>query len=45
MLLAGNDPITVAMIAGHSDPSTLAKHYAHVLKDAEHIRKALGRLK
>ena len=30
MLLAGVDAFTVAVLAGHSDPSMLAKHYAHL---------------
>jgi integrase len=30
MLLSGVDAFTVATLAGHSDPSMLAKHYAHL---------------
>ena len=30
MLLSGVDAFTVAVLAGHSDPSMLAKHYAHL---------------
>jgi integrase len=30
MLLGGVDAFTVAVLAGHSDPSMLAKHYAHL---------------
>ena len=30
MLLTGVDAFTVAVLAGHSDPSMLAKHYAHL---------------
>jgi len=30
MLLKGVDAFTVAVLAGHSDPSMLAKHYAHL---------------
>jgi integrase len=30
MLIAGVDAFTVAVLAGHSDPSMLAKHYAHL---------------
>lgn len=45
MLLAGNDPITVAAMGGHSDPSTLAKIYQHVLSDTTHVQRALAKLK
>ncbi len=44
MLLGGNDPITVAAMGGHSDPSTLAKVYQHVLSDTEHVKKALAKI-
>jgi integrase len=30
MLITGVDAFTVATLAGHSDPSMLAKHYAHL---------------
>jgi len=30
MLIKGVDAFTVAVLAGHSDPSMLAKHYAHL---------------
>ncbi len=30
MLINGVDAFTVATLAGHSDPSMLAKHYAHL---------------
>ena len=30
MLLAGCDAFSVALLAGHSDPSMLAKHYQHL---------------
>lgn len=45
MLKAGNDPITVAVMGGHSDPSTLAKVYQHVLADTDHVQRALAKLK
>jgi integrase len=43
MLKAGNDPITVAALMGHKDPSMLAKVYSHVHADAGHLRDALNR--
>ena len=30
MLVAGVDAFTVAILAGHSDPSMLARHYQHL---------------
>jgi integrase len=30
MLMSGVDALTVAVLAGHSDPGTLAKHYQHL---------------
>jgi len=43
LLQAGVDPITVAALMGHKDPSTLAKVYSHVHADAQHLRDALSR--
>jgi len=37
MLLKGVDAFTVAILAGHSDPSMLAKHYAHLSQAPEFL--------
>lgn len=46
MLLAGVDAFTVATLAGHSDPSMLAKHYAHLSQApgylSEQVRRAVS---
>jgi integrase len=44
MLIAGNDPITVATLAGHSDVTMLCKVYAHVINNTAHLEAALARL-
>ena len=38
-LLAGVDSLTVAILMGHQDPSTLAKVYQHLGHDPEHMLK------
>lgn len=40
-LQRGVDPLTVAILMGHSDPSTLAKVYAHLAHDPEYLRKSV----
>lgn len=42
-LKKGIDPVTMAVLLGHSDPSTLAKVYQHVGVDAEYMAKQAGR--
>ncbi|MBW3539087.1 MAG: tyrosine-type recombinase/integrase [Planctomycetes bacterium] len=46
MLEAGVDSLTVAILAGHKDPSMLAKHYAHLSLNPKRLldeaRKAAG---
>jgi integrase len=46
LLKRGVDALTVAFLAGHSDPSTLAKFYAHLSKDPryllEQVKRAAG---
>lgn len=42
-LRRGVDPLTVAILLGHSDPSTLAKVYAHLAHDPEYLRKSIRR--
>lgn len=44
MLKAGVDPITVATLAGHNDVTMLARIYAHIQNDTEHLQKALKRI-
>jgi integrase len=39
-LQQGVDPITVAILLGHADVSTLAKVYQHLQNDAAHLLKA-----
>lgn len=45
MLTAGVDALTVAILAGHSDPSTLAKTYQHLSQDPAYLRSAARRLR
>lgn len=46
MLESGVDSLTVAFLAGHKDPSMLAKHYAHLSHNPKHLleqaRRATG---
>ena len=44
MLLSGCDAFTVALLAGHSDPSMLAKHYAHLTQAPDFLRQQARRL-
>jgi integrase len=37
MLTSGVDALTVAILAGHQDPSTLAKHYQHLSMNPQHL--------
>lgn len=39
----GVDPITVAVLMGHNDPSMLAKHYQHLSQDPNYLRDAVTR--
>jgi len=39
-LQRGVDPLTVSILLGHADPSTLAKVYAHLAQDPDYLRKA-----
>lgn len=39
----GVDPITVAVLMGHHDPSMLAKHYQHLSQDPGYLREAVSR--
>lgn len=41
-LIEGHDHLTVAEIMGHRDGTMLARVYAHLDQDDEHLRKALG---
>jgi integrase len=41
LLKANVDPITVSALCGHADLSMVAKVYAHVHRDSEHLVKAL----
>jgi integrase len=42
-LQRGLDPLTVAILMGHSDPSMLAKVYQHVAHAPEYMRTAVLR--
>lgn len=44
MLLAGVDAFTVAHMAGHSDPSMLAKHYAHLSQAPSYLLQQISKL-
>ena len=39
----GVDPITVAVLMGHADPSMLAKTYQHLAQNPSYLREALRR--
>lgn len=41
-LIEGHDHLTVAELMGHTDGTMLAKVYAHLDQNDEHLRKALG---
>ena len=41
-LLEGVDPITVATLLGHSNLSMLANQYSHLMKNPEHLLKAVN---
>ncbi len=43
LLTRGVDALTVAILAGHSDPSTLAKTYQHLSQDPAYLLKAARR--
>jgi integrase len=40
-LQRGLDPLTVSILLGHTDPSTLAKVYQHLALDPDFLRKAV----
>jgi integrase len=40
LLTSGVDALTVAVLAGHSDPSTLAKTYQHLSQNPDYLRSA-----
>jgi integrase len=42
-LKRGVDSLTVAILMGHTDPSMLAKVYAHLAHDPNFLRKAANR--
>jgi integrase len=44
MLTAGVDPITVATLLGHSDPSMLARIYQHLAQCPDHLIAQLNRV-
>ena len=43
LLTSGVDALTVAVLAGHSDTSTLARVYAHLTQDPEYLLRQLRR--
>ena len=43
LLTSGVDSLTVAFLAGHKDPSTLAKVYAHLSQNPQYLRDQLAR--
>jgi integrase len=44
LLTSGVDGITVAVLAGHADTSTLARTYQHLSQNPTYLRQQLGRL-
>ena len=45
LLTSGVDVLTVAILAGHTDPSTLARTYQHLSHNPTYLRDALNRLR
>ena len=43
LLTSGVDSLTVAVLAGHSDPSTLAKTYQHLSQNPDYLLSAARR--
>ena len=43
LLKAGVDPITIGHLAGHADVSMIARVYANIQNDTEHLRAALAK--
>lgn len=43
-LMSGVDALTVAILAGHTDPSTLAKTYQHLSQDPQYLKRIVERL-
>ena len=43
LLTSGVDALTVAVLAGHSDPSILGKTYQHLSQNPEYLRTAARR--
>jgi len=43
LLKSGVDALTVAILAGHADPSMLAKTYQHLSQDPDYLRQAARR--
>jgi integrase len=41
-LQSGLDALTVAVLMGHNDPSTLARVYQHLSHNSDHLRKQLA---
>lgn len=41
LLTSGVDGLTVAILAGHADPSTLARTYQHLSQDPDYLRNAV----
>ena len=39
----GVDPITLANLLGHADPTMIARVYGHLSQDSEYLMKALGK--
>ncbi len=40
-LARGVDPVTLSVLLGHSDVTTLSRHYAHLTKQPDHMRRSL----
>ena len=43
LLKAGVDPITIGHLAGHADVAMIARVYANIQNDTDHLRAALAK--
>lgn len=44
LLLSGVDSLTVSILAGHADPTTLVKHYQHLTQNPEFLKAQARRV-
>ncbi len=44
-LARGVDPVTLSVLLGHTDVTTLSRNYAHLTKNPDHMRKSIRKAK